>query len=151
MIGFLTYYPVPMGVSMNKNTNLRYVAGFFWVLLLASIISLLVAGYFLVPYLFQAVRQYQSYLNLQWAHESNLVEVLINLILASWAFGSVIFINSWLIHRVWRKLKGKSWAVLNKKNKNSYFPAISTYLKVSVLFLILGWLFVAIQYPLQFM
>jgi len=104
-----------------------------------------------IPSIQLGFQSWSEYMDLTWAHQENLIQVLINFSLMMWLFVSTFFFGGWMLNRSIRKFRGKSWSIAtdNPKRKK-FFPPILPYLKLSCLFLLVVLLFVILQYPLQF-
>lgn len=136
-----------------KSDNPVYgvTTGLLWVALLSGIFAIGYTAYALYPYIFNGIASFEQYLNFTWAHEAQQVEVFLQLSVAVWAISTVLYFDGWLIHRSFRKLKGKAWRIVSDDNRKHFFPKIMPYMKWSCLFLAVVWLFVIVQYPLQYM
>lgn len=135
----------------NTTALSRIVKWILWLLLAAFVGSLFFAGNYLYPFVYQGATRYHEYLNFNWAHQADLVLYLLQFGLALWALMSAFYFCGWFIHRLLRKARGKSWVLMGSDNRKRYLPALSKYLKISVVYLSALWLFVVAQYPLQFM
>ena len=100
------------------------------------------------PAIIQGLPQLPHYLNLDWAHDSLLIQTLLNLSLMIWLCFSSLFWGGWLIHRCYRKLSGQNWCLT--KAIKIFFPPVLLYLKLSCTFFLVIWLYVIAQYPIQF-
>jgi len=121
------------------------IIGFFAIaiIVLAVVVSL--------PFIQVGLQSWQEYLDLKWAHQENLIQVLINFFLMLWLSFSALYFGGWLLNRSIRRLNGKSWSLeIDNPKSKIFFPPILPYLKFSCLFLLMILLFVMFQYPLQF-
>ena len=103
------------------------------------------------PFIQLGLQSWQEYFSLKWAHQEDLIQLLINFSLMLWLSISVIFFGGWLLKRSIRRLNGKSWSLeTDDPKRKKFFPPVLSYLKFSCLFLLVILLFVMFQYPLQF-
>lgn len=119
-------------------------------LLLLALFLIIKTIHFSIPDIQAGYAHWPEYLNLEWAHQESLIQVLINFTLMVWLSYSGLFFGGWLLHRSIRKLRGKRWSIVVGQDKKRFFPPVLRYLKFSCYFLVLIFLFVIIQYPLQF-
>lgn len=123
-----------------------------YVLLILATMWLIVAvGMQAVPEVVVMAKSITAYGNFTWARNQELIEQLIVSTGMIWLLTSVIFFGMWLLHRSYRKLKGKTWltSIENQKRKR-FFPALLSYLKLSCAYFLIIFLFLVLQYPLQF-
>ncbi|MDX1810579.1 MAG: hypothetical protein R3240_01410 [Gammaproteobacteria bacterium] len=108
-------------------------------------------AYQLYPTLLTGVLGYRAYFTPAWAHDSEVVHILLTTGIALWIVYSSLYLSIWLIHRSMRKLKGKPWRIRFKDERLHFLPNMRAYLKISCIYLAVLWLFVIAQYPLQFL
>ena len=134
-------------VSISKNKKLFYR-------LLVFIALVIIGGGIAVsaPHLFTSSNQVGLYVNLQWAHDQNLISQLTVTGVMLWLMGSSLYWGGWLFRRSVRKLNGGNWRVFDvKTERNKFFPHVTAYLRVSCFYLAMLFVFIAAQYPLQYM
>ncbi len=119
-------------------------------LLLLSLFMIVKTLHFSIPDIQTGYAHWPEYLNLKWAHQESLIQMLIKFALMVWLSVSGLFFGGWLLHRSIRKLRGKNWSIVGHQDKKRFFPPVLLYLKFSCYFLVLVFLFVILQYPLQF-
>lgn len=135
-------------MESHKSTQKKPVFIVIGLIALAIIAQAIVLS---LPFIQVGLQRWQEYLDLQWAHQENLIQVLINFSLMLWLSSSAFYFGGWLLHRSIRKLMGKSWSLeTHNAKRKKFFPPILPYLKLSCLYLMVVLIFVMFQYPLQF-
>jgi len=132
-----------------KSPN-RWRPALLIVIFLASIAIIVEGVYVSLPSIKAGFLHWASYFNLQWAHQESLIQVLVNFSLMSWLCFSALFFGGWLLRRSTRKLRGKDWALASEGKRKKFFPPVLLYLRISCYFLFFIFLFVVLQYPIQF-
>ena len=134
--------------KFEHNTGKKWIFIFFVLLVLAIIAEVVVSS---MPSFQVGYQVWPQYLNLNWAHQENLIQTFIDFFLRVWLLFTAVFFGGWLLSRSIRKLRGKSWLLeVKDSQRGRFFPPVLIYLKLSCLFLIAVFLFVIFQYPLQF-
>jgi len=137
------------GGRANKRTGKKLL--FFSVVLLS--LALIAEALFLsLPSFRVGMQSWPEYLNMTWAHQENLIRDLVDFALKVWLSASALFFGGWLLNRSVRKLRDKSWRLKAANTKRGkFFPPIMLYLKLSCSYLVVIFMFIVLQYPLQFM
>ena len=139
---------------MDKSTKIalsRNKKIFYWVLMFVALLMMGGGVVAALPHLIQGGERVPEYINLTWAHEQILITQLIYSATMLWLMVSSLFWGGWLLSRSMRKLQGKTWRIVDKKSgKLKFFPPVTRYLQLSCFYLLLVFLFVVFQYPLQY-
>ena len=133
-------------VALSRNKKI-----FYWVLMFVALLMMFGALVLALPHLIQGGESVPDYINLTWAHDQLLITQLIYSATMLWLMVSALFWGGWLLSRSIRKLKGETWRIVDKNNdKLKFFPPVMRYLQLSCFYLVLVFLFVVFQYPLQY-
>ena len=138
--------------QQNKTPTRFQKSLILYVLLILAAMWLIVAvAMQSLPEILQIAQTLPAYVNLSWAHNQQLIEQLILSTGMIWFLASAVYFGLWLLHRSIRKLKGKTWLIIVKNRKRKrFFPALLPYLKFSCGYFSLVFLYLVLQYPLQF-
>ncbi len=133
-------------VALSRNKKI-----FYWVLMFVALLIMAGGVVATFPQLIHSGAKVPDYINLTWAHDQKLISQFIFLATMLWLMVSALFWGGWLLSRSIRKLKGRTWRIVDKNsNKLKFFPHVTLYLQLSCFYLLVIFLFVVSQYPLQY-
>lgn len=121
---------------------------FYYLMAIITVCLIGVTFWLAYPYFLIGYNQWPKYINVNWAHNSQLLGDLLRILGLVWFLVSVVFWGSWLLKRVFRKISGLQWKIPQKKQIAS--TPVFRYLKYSCNYLMLVLLFFILQYPIQF-
>lgn len=137
--------------SQQKTTKFQKSLILYVLLILAAMWLIVAVAIRSVPEITQIAKTLPAYANLSWAHNQQLIEQLILSAGMIWFLASAVYFGLWVLSRSIRKLKGKTWLItVENRKRRRFFPALLPYLKLSCVYFSLVFLYLVLQYPLQF-
>lgn len=127
---------------------------FYYGMMIIAIITVGEVLWLAYPYALLGIDQWSSYVNVTWAHDSQLVENLLRILGMLWLSVSALFWGGWFLKRLLRKIKGLQWRINKKKLLETSIVVKSPelkYLTYSCHYLVFVLLFFILQYPLQYL